>query len=139
MIMIDLVTNENFATVDELIWCAIHAVNEIENEELESVKLFGNSHLMMDILKKLFTDPQYNFIKIGSINVTAVWFDKNEKDDYVLELNDNYELSIQSAWNNGIIFKHEAKYAILLVSIISDDIIVSVIEEDIPFLVANFT
>ena len=137
--MIDFVMNDNFATIDELIWCAIHAVNEIENEELESVKLFGNSHLMLDILKRLFVDPQYEFIKIGCIDVTAAWFDQNEKDDYVLELNSDYELSIQSAWNDGRILKHEAKYAILPVSIISNDIIASVIEEDIPFLVANFS
>lgn len=137
--MIDLVTNENFATVDELIWCAIHAVNEIENEELESVKLFGNSHLMFDILKRLFLDPQYDFIKIGSLDITAKWFDQNEKDDYVLELNDDYELSIQSIWNEGKMLKHEAKYAIIPISICDVDILESVIEEDIPFLVANFS
>lgn len=136
--MIDTVTEDKFATIDELIWCVIHAVNEIENEELESVKLFGNSHLMFDILKRLFIDPQYGFIKIGSLDITAHWFDQNDKDDYVLELNDNYELSIQSIWNEGKMLKHEAKYAIIPISICDIEILESVIEEDIPFLVAIF-
>lgn len=137
--MIDLVTNKNFSTIDELIWCAIHAVNEFENEESESVKLFGNSDTMYEILKKLIVDPQYGFIKIGCIDWSANWFDQNKKDDYVLEINDNYEVCIQSAWNGDQILKHESKYIICLVSICSNDLLKSLVAENVPLFVAEIS
>lgn len=86
------------------------AATKIPHDEYESVKIYGDSLFILDILKCILRDNQYDEIRIASLDITSSDIDNVCKDDYVLILTDNLELYVQSAWNGNKLYANEAKY-----------------------------
>lgn len=87
-------------------------MSEICHDEYESVKLYGNSYLMLVALHQIITDEKYSDVTIASLDFTMGFIDPVLKDDYVLIITDEKELYIQSMWNGDTLFANEAKYTI---------------------------
>lgn len=126
----------DFPNVDSLFCYLIDKANSIQNDDYDSAKLYGNGELMLTILKHVLSLDRYDFIKIGCIDYCANWYDINVMDDYILELNSNYELSIQSAWNGTILFENEAKYTVCM-NYCSNAILCNALENNTPVIIAN--
>jgi len=102
-----------YNTIAELIYNLLCHLKADEHKNYESVKLYGNSQLMFDILKYIFQFMQ-DSIKIGYIDITSNWYDENEKQSYVLEISEDMVLGIQSVWNGNLPLFDESKFSICM-------------------------
>ena len=126
----------DFPNIDSLLLYLIDRVRFVQDDDYESVKLYGSGKLMLEILKRVLSLDRYDFIRVGCIDYCGVWYDENVIDDYVLELNSDYELSFQSAWNDIILFENEAKYTICM-DYCRDSIIENVLKNNTPVIIAK--
>ena len=136
--MMDIVANKHFSYIGDVIWCGVDAVKSVKNSSFESVKIIGNYNIMLLILREILSDPeQYEDLKIGCINMVAKWFDKTVTDCFICEINNNYEISIQEAYRDRKLIKHDAKYIICISESCTEEILESIIEEKIPLMIVN--
>lgn len=104
---IEIVENNIEGIIDTLI-----DATQKPHDEYESVKLYGDSELILKCLKHIMSSDKYDGIAIASLDITSSDVDSVCKNDYVLTITDDQELYIQSAWNDDILFANEAKFVI---------------------------
>ncbi len=124
-----------FKSVGDILDTLIRA-SKLPHTEYESVKLYGSSSLMIDVLKCALCKKKYSDITIASIDMTMPDIDPVLKDDYVLVITDDKELYVQSVWNDDVLFSNDAKFAICY-SDVSPIIIDNVLLTNTPVAIGN--
>lgn len=122
-------------TIDGIIDTLIDAARK-PHDEYESVKLYGNSELILKCLKHIMSSDKYDGITIASLDITSSDIDSVCKDDYILTITDDQELYIQSAWNDDILFANEAKFVICQYGI-SSLVVENVLRDNTEILIAK--
>lgn len=131
----DNIDSAEFDTVSDLIDTLLAQAKINPRSEFESVKLYGNSQLMILALKYLLSLETVP-IKIGYIDFTSGWYDLEVKDEYVLEISEDFTACVQSAWNGNLPLSNEAKYTICM-GYCSTDVIENCMIEGTPLVIGN--
>ena len=128
----------NFEDPEILVDFLIDKLKSEKHDEYESVKLYGNDELMFDILTILLKSDKYNYIRIGCIELSLKWFDRNERSEYVFEISENNVASIQVAWGDNSPLLNESKFTICM-NYCSQEIFDNVVSDGTPLIIANIS
>ena len=100
----------SYDSIDELL-AKLILESQNSHDEYESVKCYGESTLMVELLIRIMRDPLYKDYNLASMELTCGYVDPAQTDEYVFILFDG-DIYIQSAWNGDKPFSNEAKFAV---------------------------
>ncbi len=109
--------------------------SKIPHEEYESVKLYGKSCFIIEMIKYIIRN--YTDITIASLDITLSDIDPVCKDLYVLILTEENELFVQSAFSGETLLCNEAKFTICQ-DIVSSQVICNVSKDGTPVVIGKF-
>lgn len=133
---IDLIDCIEFENIEDLIDLLLDRLETVQHEDYESVKLYGNSELIMSAIKLIISSKKYDKLRIGYIDITSFWYDTNINDNYIIEISQDFVVCIQSAFSDGTVLQNEAKFTICM-NDCDTSILENIMSEGTSFVVAN--
>ncbi len=132
--MNDQIKNITYSSMGEIL-DSLLLHSKISHEEYESVKLYGKSCFIIEMIKYIICN--YTDITVASLDVTLSEIDSVCKDLYVLILTEENELFVQSAYSGETLLSNEAKFTICQ-DIVSSQVIHNVSKDGTPVVIGKF-